>query len=112
MPHHFISFATTIYKLEQLYKQISKMKSIFLISIFATIVTAQRGHGPKCIQNFYDKILNKPGFFGQNLSLIQETLHDDWNTRPNPLDPTGTLCSFEGTKCLFAGENFFGVFGF
>ena len=65
------------------------MKSIFLISIFATIVTAQRGHGPKCIQNFYDKILNKPGFFGQNLSLIQETLHDDWNTRPNPLDPTG-----------------------
>ena len=51
------------------------------------IVMAQRGHGPKMARNFYDQILNNPGSerFGQNLTFLKETLHDDWNVRPNPL---------------------------
>ena len=42
---------------------------------------------PNSIENFYDKILSNPGTHGQNLSLITETVADDWNTRPNPLNP-------------------------
>ena len=43
---------------------------------------------PKSIENFYDKILSNPGTHGQNLSLIRETVADDWNERPNVLNPS------------------------
>merc|ERR1712021_293735 len=41
-------------------------------------------HVPKPIQHFYDQILSNSATYGQNMSLINETLTDDWNTRPNP----------------------------
>ena len=66
------------------------MKSLILVSVAITVAVAQRGEGPQCIQNFYDKMLNNPRRFGQNLTFIQENFHEDWNTRPNPLKPTGT----------------------
>jgi hypothetical protein len=65
------------------------MKSLILVSVAITVAVAQRGEGPQCIQNFYDKMLNNPRRFGQNLTFIQENFHEDWNTRPNPLKPTG-----------------------
>ena len=43
---------------------------------------------PNSIENFYDKILSNPGTHGQNLSLIRETVADDWNNRPNQLNPS------------------------
>jgi len=41
-------------------------------------------HVPKPIQHFYDQILSNSATYGQNMTLINETLTDDWNTRPNP----------------------------
>merc|ERR1712238_52966 len=43
---------------------------------------------PNSIENLYDKILSNPGTHGQNLSLIRETVADDWNNRPNQLNPS------------------------
>ena len=59
----------------------------FLAFMALNIVMAQRGKGPQMARNFYDQILNNPGSerFGQNLTFLKETLHDDWNVRPNPL---------------------------
>ena len=36
----------------------------------------------RCIENFYDKIFNDNSGDGQNLDLIQQTIHDDWKIRP------------------------------
>ena len=36
----------------------------------------------KCIENLYDKIFNDNSGHGQNLDLIQQTVHDDWKIRP------------------------------
>lgn len=41
-------------------------------------------HVPKPIHNFYDHILSNPGTYGQNMTFINETFAEDWNTRPNP----------------------------
>merc|ERR1712021_21845 len=41
-------------------------------------------HVPKPIQHFYDQILSNSATYGQNMTLTNETLTDDWNTRPNP----------------------------
>ena len=42
---------------------------------------------PKAVEKFYDKILSNPGTYGQDLAFIKEAIADDWNTRPNPLNP-------------------------
>ena len=44
---------------------------------------------PQSIKNFYDKMLSNPSGAGQNLTLIGETFHADWQSRPNGLNPTG-----------------------
>ena len=36
----------------------------------------------RCIENLYDKIFNVNSGDGQNLDLIQQTIHDDWKIRP------------------------------
>ena len=36
----------------------------------------------KCIENLYDKIFNDTAGDGQNLDLIQQTVHDDWKIHP------------------------------
>ena len=41
---------------------------------------------PMSINNFYDKILSDGAVGGQNKTLLSETIHDDWNVRPNPLN--------------------------
>merc|ERR1719400_1031368 len=43
-------------------------------------------HVPKPIKTFYDQILSNPGSqeYGQNMTLINQTLAEDWNIRPNP----------------------------
>merc|ERR1719418_240400 len=43
-------------------------------------------HVPKPIKNFYDQIMSNPGSqeYGQNMTLINQTLAEDWNIRPNP----------------------------
>ena len=56
---------------------------------------------PQCISNFYEKILSDPSGGGQNEALIRETFHNDWNTRPNPLNPVqGTGPGPDGLKVL------------
>ena len=49
---------------------------------------------PKAIQTYYDKLMGFPGHveYGQNLTLLQETVTEDWNTRPNPFNP---VCGIE-----------------
>ena len=44
---------------------------------------------PKAIQTYYDKLMSFPGHvkYGQNLTLVEETVTKDWNTRPNPINP-------------------------
>ena len=46
-------------------------------------------HVPKSIEIYYDKLMSFPGNpkYGQNLTLINETVTEDWNTRPNPINP-------------------------
>lgn len=43
---------------------------------------------PKCIDIFYNHLLSNP-LNPKAAELIKEAFHDDWNTRPNPLDPVG-----------------------
>ncbi|KAL3930345.1 MAG: hypothetical protein SGPRY_001575 [Prymnesium sp.] len=43
---------------------------------------------PKCIDIFYDQLLSNTGN-PEAESLVKEAFHEDWNTRPNPLDPEG-----------------------
>ena len=42
---------------------------------------------PEVITNFYEKILSRPGSTGQILKYIKEIVHDDYEMRPNDLDP-------------------------
>merc|ERR1712203_1023911 len=44
---------------------------------------------PKAIQTYYDKLMSFPGHvkYGQNPTLVEETVTKDWNTRPNPVNP-------------------------
>lgn len=46
---------------------------------------------PKSITNLYDKIVSNPSTYGQDLNLIKETLSNDYNFRPNLLNPTKGL---------------------
>jgi len=43
-------------------------------------------HTPKVVKNLYDYIFQNPGTYGQNMTMINETVSRDWNTRPNPLN--------------------------
>ena len=53
-------------------------------------------HVPKPIKTFYDQILSNPGSqeYGQNMTLINQTVAEDWNIRPNP---------FTGEQSIQAG---------
>ena len=64
------------------------LRLIGFITIF-TISNARQNPGPKAIKNFYDTMFNDIKGQGQNLTFLRETFHGDWNTRPNPLNPTG-----------------------
>ena len=44
---------------------------------------------PTSIDNFYEKILRDPLGAGQNSTLIHETFHKDWQSRPNCMNPYG-----------------------
>jgi len=55
---------------------------------------------PTSIKNFYDKVLSDPMRGGQDDSLLAETMHRDWNVRPNPLNPTGKGPYREGFKSI------------
>ena len=55
---------------------------------------------PPSIDNFYEKILRDPLGAGQNSTLIHETFHKDWQSRPNCMNPYG--------KGIFSPPIFFG----
>merc|ERR1712004_812134 len=42
---------------------------------------------PHSVYRFYDKILSNPTEASQNLTLLNETIAEDWAVRPNPLNP-------------------------
>ena len=91
--------------------------SVCLAFVGLTMVMAQRGEGPQMAQNFYDRILNNPGSerFGQNLTFIKETLHDDWNLRPNPFGETfGNHISIEFSyfMCLYVWLFVFNLYAY
>ena len=52
-------------------------------------------HAQTCIDNLYDKIFNDPAIHGQNLELIQQTVHDDWE-----ISPKWKKINSEGPQCL------------
>jgi len=61
------------------------------------IAEEKPGDIPECILTFYDKILSNPGTHGQDKALIASCMADDWQTRPNPLNPVeGTGPTPEG----------------
>ena len=59
---------------------------------------------PAAIHNWYELILSDPLGNGQDDALIAETFAEDWNSRPNALNPIeGTGPFREGVKILMAG---------
>jgi ketosteroid isomerase-like protein len=42
---------------------------------------------PHSVYHFYDKILSNPTQASKNLTLLNETIAEDWAVRPNPLRP-------------------------
>merc|ERR1711988_667254 len=42
---------------------------------------------PHSVYRFYDKILSNPTEASKNLTLLNETIAEDWAVRPNPLNP-------------------------
>jgi len=55
-------------------------------------------HVPKVIKNFYDHIFSNPGTYGQNMTFINETVAEDWNTRPNPFEFEGNGVGKKGVQ--------------
>jgi len=53
-------------------------------------------HVPKPIHKFYDHILSNPSTFGQNMTFLNETFAEDWNTRPNPFSFPGN--NYQGVR--------------
>ena len=49
----------------------------------------QDQHIPKAVRDYHDKLLAFPGHvkYGQNFTLINQTLAHDWNERPNLVNP-------------------------
>ena len=61
---------------------------------------------PQCIINFYDKILSDVTGGGRDAKLIDETVAEDWQSRPNGLDVVGGIGpNKDGLK------TFMGLFG-
>ena len=60
----------------------------FILLVILPMVTCEKP-GPQAIKNFYDTIFGDVGAASQNMTLLRETFAEDWNTRPNPLNPTG-----------------------
>lgn len=83
----------------------SMLRIICFIAFIISSLNAKQRDGPQAIKNLYEKIVSDPGRHGQNITLIKETVHDDWGTRPNPLKPNckGSQCGpgAEGMKTLF-----------
>ena len=84
----------------------SKLKLICFVALsLSALVNARQRDGPQAIKNLYEKIMSDPQRHGQNITLIKETVHDDWGTRPNPIKPNckGSQCGpgAEGFKTLF-----------
>ena len=81
------------------------LRIICFIAFIISSLNAKQRDGPQAIKNLYEKIVSDPGRHGQNITLIKETVHDDWGTRPNPLKPNckGSQCGpgAEGMKTLF-----------
>merc|ERR1719428_594223 len=42
---------------------------------------------PRSIYNFYDKIWSNPTEASKNITLLNETVCEEWTVRPNPIDP-------------------------
>ena len=64
-----------------------------------------------CIENLYDKIFNDSTGGGQNLDLIQQTVHDDWKIRPKwkkigTEGPQGLKHMMEHRNVMFHDLNF------
>merc|ERR1739838_1908 len=61
---------------------------------------------PQSIENFYDSILSDVKVGGKNTTLLEETVHDDWSSRPNYInlvDGKGPgLNGLKGLTGLFA----------
>jgi len=53
-------------------------------------------HVPKPVQNFYDHLLSNAATDGQNMTFINQTLSEDWNTRPNPFSYPGS--QYQGVR--------------
>ena len=49
----------------------------------------QDQHIPKAVLDYHDKLMAFPGHakYGQNFNLINQTLAQDWNERPNMINP-------------------------
>ena len=57
--------------------------------VLPCIVLSQKP-GPEAIKKFYDVILDGGAeAASRNLTLLKEVFADDWNTRPNAINPTG-----------------------
>ena len=67
-------------------------------------------HVPKPIHKFYDHILSNPGTYGQNMTFINETFAEDWNTRPNPFSFKGN--NYKGVRSGPFGEGLKKMLGF
>ena len=68
-----------------------KMTPVFkiMLLLLPTIVLCQKP-GPEAIKKFYDGILDGgTGAASRNLTFLKEIFTDDWNLRPNSLNPTG-----------------------
>ena len=83
----------------------SVLRIICFVAFAISLVNARQRDGPQAIKNLYEKFVSDPQRHGQNITLIKETVHDDWGTRPNPLKPNckGSQCGpgAEGMKTLF-----------
>ena len=66
---------------------------IFFLTLHFAIgkPTCQSGKIPQAIEIFYKDILPNPGTKGQNLTLIREAFADDFNVRPNFINPAKGL---------------------
>jgi hypothetical protein len=82
------------------------IKQICLLAFLALAVSAQMGSGPPAIRNFYDTIFNDVKGSGQDINLIRQTFHEDWSTRPNPLN-----WDCKGPKCGPGPDGFKQIMG-
>lgn len=59
------------------------------------------GEVPESVEIFYDQIVNRLGGTGPNADKISQALAENWQTRPNPLNPVeGTGLGAEGVSTI------------